>query len=72
MAEIDDLNNAVATLVTNFTTLDAAIQAEIAALLAALKTNNAPAVEAAAQNISQVSAKMTADAASLTASLPPA
>ena len=72
MAAIDDLNAAVTTLAGNFTTLDTAIQAEIAALTAALAAGNTAAVETAATNIGAVSAQMATDAAALTASLAPA
>lgn len=71
MAAIDDLNTAVTTLAGNFTTLDQAIQAEIAALKAALAAGNDAAIETAATNIGNVSAKMAADAQALTASLTP-
>lgn len=71
MSEIDDLNAAVATLSTNFTTLDNAIQAEISAMQTALTAGNPAAVKAAATNISNLSAKMASDAAALTASLNP-
>lgn len=70
MAAIDDLNAAVATLSTNFTAADAAIQAEIAALETALSSGNDTAVEAAATNISAISSKMATDTAALVASLP--
>ncbi len=70
MAAIDDLGAAVTTLAANFVTLDTAIQAEITALTAALAAGNTVAVEAAATNISAVSAKMATDATALTASLP--
>jgi hypothetical protein len=72
MAAVDDLNNAVSTLGQNFVTLDAAIQAEVAALKAALAADNTTAIAAAATNISQVSAKMATDAAALSASVGPA
>lgn len=72
MAAIDDLNTAVATLAGNFTTLDTAIQAEIAALTTALANGNTAAVSAAAANIAAVSAKMVNDAVSLQASIPSA
>jgi hypothetical protein len=63
MAALDD---AVATLQANFTTLDSAIQAEIAALQAALAANNQTGVNQAIANISQVSSKMADDAKALT------
>ena len=71
MAAIDDLNAAVATLTSNFTNADAAIQAEITALTAALAANNTAAISAAAANISAISSKMATDTAALAASLPP-
>ena len=71
MAAIDDLNDAVSDMQAAATASDYAIHAEIAALLAALATNNTAAVEAAAQNISAVSAKMATDTAAMTASVAP-
>lgn len=70
MAAIDDLNAAVATLSTNFTAADAAIQAEIAALTAALASNNTAAIQTAVTNIGAISANMASDTAALAASLP--
>jgi uncharacterized protein YlxW (UPF0749 family) len=69
MAAIDDLNAAVATLSTNFTAADAAIQNEIAALTAALASNNTAGIEAAVTNIGAISANMASDTAALAASL---
>ena len=67
---MDDLNTAVTTLAANFGTLDTAIQAELAAITAALASNNTAGIAAAVTSIGTVSAKMAADAAALTASLP--
>lgn len=72
MSQIDDLKAAVATLGQSFTTLDAAIQAEIAALKAAVAANDPAAIQAAVTNISDVSSKMATDAAALSASQAPA
>lgn len=74
MSQVDDLTNAVATLMTSVTAHDAAVQAEIAALKAALTTSGAisdPAVATAIQNIASASATLANETAALTASLPP-
>ena len=71
MSAVDNLNNAVAALTEAFATLDTAVKAEVDALRAALAANNTDAVEAAATNIAAITAKISADAAALSASLSP-
>jgi hypothetical protein len=71
MTAVDDLNAGVATLVSNFATLDAAIQAGIAKIIAANNNDDSAAVEAAAQNILKVSGQMATDAQNLSATLSP-
>jgi hypothetical protein len=73
MAAIDDLNNAVTALASGFANLDAAVQAELAALKAAVAANNTAGIEAAVTGIGSVTSKMAADAAALSLLLlPPA
>jgi hypothetical protein len=70
MSVIDDLNNGITSLATGFGALDAAVQNELAALVAAQAANNAPAIAQAVANISQITGKMATDAQALTASIP--
>ena len=69
MSKLDDLNNAVAALTANVSTLaanvvagDKAIQAEIAALTAAMATDDTDAIEAAVAKIQTLSATVGAQA----------
>lgn len=69
MSDVDNLTAAVVSLSAGFVTLDIAVKAEIAALVAALGGSN-PAVAAAASAITDLTSKMAADATAMTASLP--
>lgn len=74
MADIvSELSDAVNTLVGAVAALDEAIQKEIAALQAAISTQPQPQpdISASLQKIADVSSKIAADTAALTASLPP-
>lgn len=85
MTALDNLNTSIAALAAQVTTLannvvtnDKAIQTEIAALVAAMGAGNDAAVQAAADQISQLSATIGTQAAAvaaetdtLTKSLPP-
>jgi hypothetical protein len=72
MAAIDDLNNAVTSLATGFGALDAAVHAELTALVAAQAAGNDAAITQAVANISQITGQMATDAQALTASIPAA
>lgn len=72
MTAIQDLNNAVTSLGNVIVDLDAAVQKEIAALVAAQAANNDAAVAQAASNIVAMTSKVAADATALTASIPAA
>lgn len=69
MSATDDLNTAVASLTAGFAAESTAVQAEIAALVAA--SNNDPAIAQAAANITAITTGMAADAATLANSLNP-
>lgn len=72
MASLADVNAALATLATNISNLDTAIQAEIAAFKTAQSNNDPVAMQAALDNISAASTDLVADTASLTDTLTPA
>jgi hypothetical protein len=71
MAAIDDLNAAIATLQAGMTSANTAIQAEIAALTAALGTNNSMAIAGATANIAAISSRLAQDTTALVNSLTP-
>jgi hypothetical protein len=70
MALADDLNNGMTSLATGFAALDAAVQTELAAIVA--QPGLSAAATQAVANISQITGKMAADAAALTSSIPAA
>lgn len=72
MSAQDNLAAAVAGLADNFGKLDAAVQAGIAEIKAAVSANDDAAIQAAADKIGVVSAAMAADAAALAAAGQPA
>lgn len=72
MSQADDLNNAVTSLATGFTALDAAVQAELVAIAAALAGTPNPVIAQAIANIGAITGTMAIDAAALTASIPAA
>lgn len=78
MALEDDLNNVVTALATGYAAEHVAIEAEIAALTAAMATIPQPDPAAAAKitaaiaNITHITGTMATDAAALTASVPAA
>lgn len=69
MTATDDLNTAVANLTAGFAAESTAVQAEIAALVAA--SNNDPVIAQAAANITAIVTGMAKDASDLTNSLNP-
>lgn len=75
MALIDDLTTAVATLTQTVADHDAAVQAEIKALAAAVAANSGaasdPAIATAIQNVSDASAKLSSETQAMSASLTP-
>ncbi len=74
MSQVDDLVAAVATLTGNVAAHDTAVQAEIAALVAAVANSNAasdPAIAAAIKNISDASSTLATETAALAASVKP-
>lgn len=72
MSQAEDLNNAVTALTTGFSALDTAVQAELVAIVEALKEKPNPAITQAIANIGAITGKMATDAALLTASVPAA